>query len=164
MGEPLLEDFRAFLATRALRLTRQRELVARTLLGARDHLSADDVAAKLRGKGVSKSTVYRTLQLLVESGLVDGQEYGDGRLYYEMMVGRDHHDHLVCLGCGELTEFQSPEIEGLQDRVAGAHDFEIVSHTHKIFGYCRRCRAERASKTVALPRRRRGAMGFFKAP
>ena len=164
MGDAL-ETFRDSLARQGLRLTRQREIVAAALLDAREHLSAEELTARLRGHGVSKSTIYRTLQLLVESGIVDGQEYGDGRMYYETMVGRDHHDHLVCLGCGELIEFQSPEIETLQERVAGAHDFEVVSHTHKLFGYCARCR-QRADKREprSLPRgaRRRGRTGFFR--
>jgi Fur family ferric uptake transcriptional regulator len=158
-----LDRFRDYLATQGLRLTRQREQVALALAGASDHLSADEVAVRLRNEGVSKSTVYRTLQLLVGAGLADGQDYGDGRLYYEWMVGRHHHDHLVCLGCGQLIEFHSPDIEKLQDRVAGAHDFDVVSHTHKLFGYCGRCRARTSGKKgEARPRRRSGRMGFYK--
>jgi Fur family transcriptional regulator, ferric uptake regulator len=158
-----LDRFREYLATQGLRLTRQRETVARALMDASDHLSADELAERLRGEGVSKSTVYRTLQLLVEAGLADGQDYGDGRLYYELMVGRHHHDHLVCLSCGQLIEFQSPEIERLQDRVAESHDFDVVSHTHKLFGYCSRCRARPGKRPrPSEASGRRGRMGFFK--
>ncbi len=157
-----LDRFREFLATQGLRLTRQRERVLDTLLEARDHLSANELQDRLRGSGVSKSTVYRTLQLLVESGLADAQEYGDGQLYYEIMLGRDHHDHLVCLSCGTLTEFQAPEIERLQDQIAEAHGFEVVSHTHKMFGFCARCRsAPAAASRSRLPGGRRGRTGFF---
>ena len=160
-----LERFRDFLATQGLRLTRQRQTVAEVLIDARDHLSAEELADRLRDQGVSKSTVYRTLQLLVESGLVDGQDYGDGRLYYEMMVGREHHDHLVCLACGELIEFHSEEIERIQDAIAGSHDFDVVSHTHKLFGYCARCRNRAAKSKRRRPAPgygRRGRTGFFK--
>lgn len=159
-----LERFREYLATQGLRLTKQREQVARALADASDHLSADELAERLRSEGVSKSTVYRTLQLLVEAGLADGQDYGDGRLYYELMVGRHHHDHLVCLACGQLIEFHSPEIERLQDNVSQAHDFDVVSHTHKLFGYCARCRARpgKRPREGAGERRRSGRMGFFK--
>jgi len=156
-----MDRFREYLATQGLRLTRQRESVARALAGARDHLSADELAEELRRQGVSKSTVYRTLQLLVGAGLAEGQDYGDGRLYYEWMVGRQHHDHLVCLSCGQLIEFHSPDIEKLQGRVAGAHDFDVVSHTHKLFGYCGQCRARPGKRGAERPKRRSGRMGFF---
>ena len=160
-----LDRFRDFLATQGLRLTRQRQLVAQTLIDASDHLSADEMAARLKDKNVSKATVYRSLQLLVDSGLADGQDYGDGRLYYEIMVGRQHHDHLVCLSCGELIEFQSAEVEQIQDRVASAHDFDIVSHTHKLFGYCGRCRkrpGRRSRGEAGRSTGRQGRVGFYK--
>ena len=160
-----LDGFRNYLATQGLRLTRQRQTVAGVLIAARDHLSADEVADRLRDQGVSKSTVYRTLQLLVESGLVDGQDYGDGRLYYEMMVGRQHHDHLVCLACGTLLEFHSSDIEKLQGAIARSHEFDIVSHSHKLFGYCVRCRqrpSKRSRRSTEPGHGRRGRTGFFK--
>ncbi|MCI0343423.1 MAG: transcriptional repressor [Planctomycetales bacterium] len=161
------ETFREFLARRGLRLTRQREQVLAAVLAAREHLSADDYFDRLRARGVSKSTIYRTLSLLVESGLAEGQDYGDGRVYYERMAGRDHHDHLICLGCGDLTEFRNADVEKLQDRVADEHGFELVSHTHKLFGYCARCRRERRGAAAGLAARagtgrKKGRMRFFR--
>ena len=80
------------------------------------------------------------------------------------MVGRQHHDHLVCLACGELIEFHSEDIEKLQDAIAGSHDFDVVSHTHKLFGYCGRCRnrpAKHARRGAMPGQGRQGRTGFF---
>lgn len=131
-----------YLKSRGLKLTRSRRLVAEKLVAARKHVSADDLIEMLRRDRtpVSKATVYRTLGVLQRSGLFDGHDFGIGRKVYEPMVGRAHHDHLYCISCGTVIEFEEPRIERLQDKVCARHKFAVVYHSHKLFGYCSDCR------------------------
>ncbi len=124
-----------------LKLTRPRRLVAEKLVDAHKHVSADDLIDMLRRAKtpVSKATVYRTLAVLQKSGLFDGHDFGDGHKVYEPMVGRAHHDHLFCITCGDVIEFEEPRIEKLQDEVVARHRFTPVYHSHKIFGFCEKC-------------------------
>ncbi len=126
-----------------LKLTRPRRLVAEKLVDAHKHVSADDLIDMLRRDRtpVSKATVYRTLAVLQKSGLFDGHDFGDGRKVYEPMMGRAHHDHLYCISCGSVIEFEEPRIEKLQDEVVARHKFTPVYHSHKIFGFCESCGA-----------------------
>lgn len=132
----------AFLGRKGLRLTRPRRCVVEKLLGARNHLNADQISDELRreGAGVSKATVYRTLALLKGSGLFDQHDFGAGRCVYEPAMGRPHHDHLYCIGCGRILEFVDPEIERRQEVITRRYRFQAVYHSHKIFGYCDTCR------------------------
>ena len=111
-------------------------------LGMRGHFNADDLWMKAHKKDerVSKATVYRTLQLLTQSKLIEPRDFEQGRLYYEQMVGHHHHDHLICLECGKITEFENAEIEALQESVAEKYGFTISSHSHKMYGVCSSCR------------------------
>lgn len=139
---PALATFRKYLQSVGLKLTRPRRLVAEKLLAARRHVSADEILEMLRRDRtpVSKASVYRSLAILQESGLFDGHDFGQGRKVYEPMVGRAHHDHLYCIACGDVLEFEEPRIEELQDEVVRRYRFTPVYHSHKIFGYCRDCR------------------------
>lgn len=136
-----LEVFQEYLKSQSLKLTRSRRLIAETLLAAKRHLSPDDLLETLRRNraSVSKATVYRTLAIMRRSQHFDAHDFGLGKKFYEPMLGRPHHDHLCCIGCGEIIEFQEPRIEHLQDQVVAHHGFTPVYHTHKIFGYCARC-------------------------
>lgn len=133
--------FRACLHERELPFTRQREAVARALFGSGRHLSADDVAGRLRerGENVGKATVYRTLNLLVEMGLATEHDFNEGFKRYEMKVGATHHDHLVCTSCAQVTEFRRGELQELQDAVASAHGFTPYTRQLKIYGLCADC-------------------------
>ncbi len=131
-----------YLKSRGLKLTRSRKLVAEKLAGTHKHVSADDLIDLLKRDKtpVSKATVYRTLAVLQESRLFDGHDFGNGRKVYEPMVGRTHHDHLCCISCGAIIEFEEERIERLQDEVVKRYRFTPVYHSHKIFGYCAGCR------------------------
>ncbi len=139
-----LHDLAAFLKSRGLKLTRSRRLVVEKLLASKDHVSADDLIERLKRDRtpVSKATVYRTLTVLQKSRLFDGHDFGNGRMVYEPMVGRAHHDHLYCIACGAVIEFEEPRIERLQDDVCARHRFTVVYHSHKLFGYCHGCRGK----------------------
>lgn len=136
-----LAAFDHYLRTRKRRLTPQRERLARLVLSQAEHLSADQITARARARhlDVGRATVYRTLDLLCDSGLVQPVDLdGDARLF-EPMQAREHHDHLRCTDCGLILEFESPLIEALQEEVALQRGFTIQSHRHEIFGLCRDC-------------------------
>ena len=133
-----------FMRSRGLKLTGPRKRVVEKILSVKGHVTADELIELLRKDRtpVSKATVYRTLALVSQSGLIDGHDFDSGRRVYEPMVGRAHHDHLYCIHCGKVIEFSEEAIERLQDMVVARHRFTPVYHSHKIFGYCSGC-AER---------------------
>lgn len=137
------DAFQEFLRQRNLKLTQQRRVVLDRTLELRKHFSAEELFEELRAHGISKATVYRTLALLVEAGLLEALDFERGHKVYER-AGREeaHHDHLICLGCNQIIEFHNEQIEQLQTQVARRYDFEMVSHTHQIFGVCSRCRRQ----------------------
>jgi Fur family ferric uptake transcriptional regulator len=156
------DTFRRFLKTRGLKLTTQRGAILDHAVSVRGHFSAEELFEGLRGVGgISKATVYRTLALLVEAGLLDEHDFERGHKVYERSTNRAHHDHLICVACNRIVEFHSEEIERIQEQIARTHDFEMVSHTHQVFGLCPRCRREGGPRPRALtvpagraPRRR----------
>lgn len=137
-----LNSFEEFIKTKGLKNTYPRQVVVKEALGIGGHFNADDLWIRVQKKDrrVSKATVYRTLQLLTQSRLIEPRDFEQGRLYYEQMVGLHHHDHLICLECGKITEFENEEIENLQEKVARKYEFTISSHSHKMYGTCSRCR------------------------
>ena len=130
--------FQDELFDRGLRLTKQREQVFRIVLEAEDHLSAEDLHRKVReeNRSIGFATVYRTLRVLVDCGLIEVRQFGDGVQRYESALD-GHHDHMICVSCGEVFEFEDEEIQRLQIKAAQARGFEIVSHRLDI--YIRRC-------------------------
>src|SRR5258706_14641517 len=114
----LKERWRAYIQDHRLNTTAQREAIVEQFLRTRDHVSIDELLLKVRKRHpkVGYATVYRTLKLLVDSGLAVERQFGDGQARYEV-VG-DHHDHLICVKCGLILEFEDDEIERLQDRIA----------------------------------------------
>jgi Fur family ferric uptake transcriptional regulator len=124
--------------------TAQRELVARAVFELGSHVGAEELHQSLAGQNprVGLATVYRTLQLLKDNGLIAERQFGDRWRRYENTGGR-HHDHLVCLGCGAVIEFHEPMIEELQERVARRHGFAPEHHRLELYGYCRACARER---------------------
>ena len=93
---------------------------------------------------LERGAASRTLALLVQAGLLDEHDFERGHKLYERATNRAHHDHLICVSCSRIVEFHNDAIEELQEQVARDHDFEMVSHTHQIFGFCPRCRREGA--------------------
>ena len=98
------------------------------------------MSARKRNPGVGLATVYRTIKLLEDAGLAESRQFGAGHTLYEVSADRDHHDHIICKECGFIVEFESPELESLQQRLARRHGFEIVSHRHEMFGLCDKAR------------------------
>lgn len=135
--------FRAALRKARLAVTRQRLAIAETAFSTHAHFTADELLDLVRARGVNvgRVTVYRTLKVLVDAGLIEERPFRRDRLLYEHVVGHAHHDHMVCLKCQRIIEFESPVIEREQRRVAKRHGFEVVHHTHTLFGTCRPCAA-----------------------
>ena len=133
----LKERWRAYVQDRRLNVTAQRDAIVEQFLRTRDHVSIDDLLGKVRKRHpkVGYATVYRTLKLLVDSGLAIERQFGDGQARYEV-VG-DHHDHLICVKCGLILEFEDDEIEMLQDKIAERlGGFTVMRHRHELYALC----------------------------
>jgi len=129
-----------YLVQHGLKRSAQREAILDAFLRAGSHVSVEDLLriVKRREPAVGRTTIYRTLKLFQEAGLASELLVG-AEARFEPLWNRDHHDHFVCVSCGEIIEFQSPEIERLQDEIAEGLGFVIEGHRHTIFGRCRKC-------------------------
>ena len=146
---PNLEHFRALLQAhmlkKGLRSTGQRRLIVETFFRAPNHVSIEELLAEVRteDKRVGYATVYRTLKLLAECGVANERKFSDGLTRYELADEASHHDHLICLECGDIIEFEEPRIETLQEQVAHRYGFLLRSHKHEMYGVCPKCQAKR---------------------
>jgi Fur family transcriptional regulator, ferric uptake regulator len=120
---------------RGLRMTDQRRTIARVLESAEDHPDVEELHARAAAidPRISIATVYRTVKLFEESGILDKHEFGDGRARYEA-ADRDHHDHLIDMNSGEVIEFVDPEIEALQERIAARLGYRLMGHRLELYG------------------------------
>lgn len=137
----LRDRWRTYLQDNNLNTTQQRELIVEQFLRCRDHISIDELLARVRKRNrkIGYATVYRTLKLLVDSGLAIQRRFGDGQARFE--VHGDHHDHLICTKCGLILEFEDDEIEKLQDRIAERlGGFTVMRHRHELYGLCPKAR------------------------
>ncbi|MEC3861081.1 Fur family transcriptional regulator [Mesobacterium sp. TK19101] len=122
-------------AAQGLRMTEQRRTIAAVLESSSDHPDVEELYARASriDPGISIATVYRTVKLFEESGILDRLEFGDGRARYED-ADRDHHDHLIDLTTGEVIEFLDPEIEALQEKIAEKLGYRLEGHRMELFG------------------------------
>jgi Fur family transcriptional regulator, ferric uptake regulator len=135
----LKDRWQTYLAEKRLNTTAQREAIVEQFFRHSEHISIEELLARVRKRHprVGYATVYRTLKLLVESGLASERQFGDGQARYE--VAGQHHDHLICAECGVILEFEDDEIERLQERVAERlGGFEVVRHRHELYALCPR--------------------------
>jgi Fur family transcriptional regulator, ferric uptake regulator len=133
----LKDRWRTYVTDNRLNVTAQREAIVEQFLRTRDHVSIDELLSKVRKRSpkVGYATVYRTLKLLVDSGLAVERQFGDGQARFEV-VG-DHHDHLICIKCGLILEFEDDEIERLQEKIAERlGGFTVLRHRHELYGLC----------------------------
>ncbi|MBN2200293.1 MAG: transcriptional repressor [Candidatus Aminicenantes bacterium] len=139
-------EFDDFLRKARLKKTRTRELIFNEIFSRSTiHPDAAAVHKRLRSKGhgVSLATVYRTLKLMVRSGLVSPLDLGEGHSHYEPGTNRPGHGHFICLVCGRVCEFENKELRALLDRVGEAEGFELKKHSLQVFGTCRECRKKK---------------------
>jgi Fur family ferric uptake transcriptional regulator len=137
----LLERFRRHLREHRQPVTRQRDLVAQVVLLSEDHLSVEGILRQLKQQGeqVGTATVYRTLDLLVQSGLVRANEFGEGFKRYEPMLAQADHEHLICERCGRVVEFTNERLERMLPVLADEHGFQHRRHRVEVYGVCHAC-------------------------
>ncbi len=133
---------RAYLRSRGLRMTGEREALVRAALGRRRHFTLEELVEEAVGHDAraSRATVYRSLPILIEAGILQPVLVSDEPRRFELAFGRRHHDHLLCRVCGRVVEFRSTAIEDLQLKVAARHGFRLTSHVHELLGDCAACR------------------------
>ncbi len=134
----ILEDF---IRAKGLRYTPQREEILKIFLSIEKHLSIDELykISKKKNSSIGYTTVYRTMKLLEEAGLCNEIDFGDGISRFEHRYGHEHHDHLICVRCGNYIEVIKPKIEKLQEKLAKEKHFTPLRHKLQIFGICSKC-------------------------
>lgn len=147
---PFIRLFRRYLKDQGLPITQQREVVADVMFNSAEHLSVEDIEAKLRERGerIGKATIYRTIEILVRSGLVEEHDFGEGFKRYEHLFGQQpEHEHLICTHCSKVVEFQRPEVIRVQDEIAAQYGFLPTRHKLEIYGICPDCQARGVTVT-----------------
>jgi Fur family ferric uptake transcriptional regulator len=134
--------FQHFLAGAGQKLTRERAALVREIFSAHYHFEADELLFKMKQKNlkISRATVYRTLELLVKSGMVRRVHLGEEHYHYEYVSGNSHHDHLICTTCGSVIEFHDPLLEQRQLEICERKKFTPTFHNLQILGVCDSCR------------------------
>ncbi|WP_294157685.1 Fur family transcriptional regulator [uncultured Selenomonas sp.] len=148
-----MDDLREKLSARQHKMTPQRQIVLQIFLDhPGEHLSAEDVHDLLRDKRaeIGLATVYRTLELLSDLGILQKMEFGDGCSRYEVNdtdPTRHHHHHLICTKCGKVEEFDEDLLESLEAIISRKTGFRTTDHQVKFFGICRECQEKEQNKT-----------------
>jgi len=136
-----MESLKAYLEAKGLKSTAQRDYIADTFFRSNTHITLDELLKKVKRKtpNIGYATVYRTMKLLTECGLAIARQFGDGQTRYENLPEDGHHDHMICIKCSKITEFQNQKIEQLQSEMAKKHGFTVVNHKLELYGYCSDC-------------------------
>lgn len=136
-----LQVFRDYIRRRGLRQTPERETIIREIFRLHQHFDVDDLYLRLAHQDlkVSKASIYRTLPLLVDCGLIREVEYADGHWHYEHIYGHPHHCHLRCIKCGRLVEFEEPLLHDIERNLRDHYGYIIKDHVLTVHGYCPQC-------------------------
>lgn len=139
--DELRQVFRKYLKDRGIKYTGARQKVLDAALELQGHFEAEQVLYLLRERGlkVGKATVYRTLPLLVDCGILKQVRFDVKQAHYEHAFGEAPHDHMVCRRCGRIVEFGSGEVLELRARIARQHHFHVISHRFQLSGLCWEC-------------------------
>lgn len=135
----LRAQFEEFVRKHGLKSTQQRDVIVDQFLKSTGHVSIDDLLARVKRKNpnIGYATVYRTMKLLTECGIAAARQFGDGQTRFEVMLDEHHHDHLICVSCGLILEFENHTIEKLQDEMASQlGGFKLVKHKLELYGMC----------------------------
>ena len=135
MINPKQQSIEARCESAGLRMTDQRRIIAKTLQNSSDHPDVEELYSRtvIKDPGISIATVYRTVKLFEEAGILDRVEFNDGRSRYED-AERDHHDHLIDLQTGEILEFFDNEIEKLQEKISEKFGYKLLGHKLELYG------------------------------
>jgi Fur family transcriptional regulator, ferric uptake regulator len=133
--------FRSMVARGGLKHTRQREEILNTFLASSGHRNLAEIYAEVvkSNPRIGYTTVYRTLKLLTRLGLATERRFDDGEIRYERIPEGKHHDHLICLGCGKIIEFEDNTLEALQNGIADRYRFQVFHHRMELYGQCHGC-------------------------
>lgn len=133
--------FKAMISGEGLKSTRQRAEILDIFLNSAGHQNLAQIYARVSKSDpkIGYTTVYRTLKLLTRLGLAAQRKFADGETRYEPTPEGAHHDHLICLKCGKIVEFEDGDLESLQNRIARRHGFDTFHHRMELYGYCRQC-------------------------
>jgi Fur family transcriptional regulator, ferric uptake regulator len=133
----------SYLEDHNLKHTKQREAILEVFLEVEGHITGEELHRRVRRKfpQIGYTTVYRTMKLLCEAGLASERHFDDGVTRFE--IQHEHHDHLVCVRCGKIVEFECSMIESAQERIVKAHGFRLLRHRHELYGHCPGCRDDR---------------------
>jgi len=136
-----MQKLKEILQQNGLRLTKQRQGLWNELRSSNKHRDAEEIFFTLHNRGlkISRATVYRTIEVLVNNNMIEKLDIGDGRARYEYNAKSMHHDHLVCTNCGKIIEFHNAEIEELQIKIAKGNKFKLLNHSHHLLGICEDC-------------------------
>jgi Fur family ferric uptake transcriptional regulator len=128
-----------YLEEHNLKHTKQRDAILDIFLEASGHISSEEIYQRIQSEhpSIGYTTVYRTMKLLCDAGLASERRFDDGIARYE--TEHAHHDHLVCLRCGKIVEFESEMIESSQEEIAARYGFRVLRHRHELYGHCRGC-------------------------
>ena len=139
------EKFQEYLSTQGMRLTQERAIIVEDVFSQHEHFDAEQIVERLTpspqkgGRRVSRASVYRTLTLLEEAGLIRKVARPNDRDVYEHDYGYPQHDHLICGECGDLIEFHNAEISRILEQVASGQGFRMTGHRLEVYGRCREC-------------------------
>jgi len=134
-------EFENLLKSKSLKYTYERKQIFSEISKIKSHFDADSLYDRFKTKGmrIARDTVYRTLPLLLESGVIQ-KSVGEGkREFFERTGSKGHHDHIVCIGCGNIIEFKCDDIEKMQEKVCLDYGFKLIFHDHRLFGLCKHC-------------------------
>ena len=134
-----------YLDERNLKHTKQRTAILEAFLDATGHITSEEIYGHVRAEhpNIGYTTVYRTMKLLCDAGLVSERHFEDGVTRYE--IEHEHHDHLVCLHCGKIEEFECEMIEQSQREIADRYGFRLLRHRHELYGHCSACHTDSSS-------------------
>jgi len=137
--------FKNFLKERGQKLTKEREAILKEIFSFHGHFEPETLYLQIKQSGLkaSRASVYRTLNLLYECGLIDRVRKTEHGTVYECTYGHKHHDHMLCIRCGKVIEFYSEELERLQEELCKKQNFEGTNHTLEISGYCKKCQKKK---------------------
>jgi Fur family ferric uptake transcriptional regulator len=138
--EALRTRLRDHVSRNKLKSSTRRDLILDTFASIGRHVTAEELhrAVRARDERIGAATIYRTLRIFQESGIVAERRFEGGATRFEL-VDDQHHDHLICTVCGLIVEFEDDAIEREQHRVATAHGFKVLSHRHALYGLCPKC-------------------------
>lgn len=135
MENELIDKFKDALKANNMKFTPQRLSILEEVVESKEHRECDEIYMSLKeqGQNVSRATVYRAMDFLVDNDFARKIDIGDGKSRYETKINHPHHDHMICVDTGKIIEFVSPKIEQIQDEIAEQKGYKIIKHVHQLF-------------------------------